>query len=110
MRRSASGRRSVVRKSVICLAAVAAAPTFLPSSVTRGANLTWDSNGNVDSAPVDGAGAWDITTQNWWNGSADVSWDNAPFNTAVFGAGGTGGAVTVNAAVSVNGITLAAPG
>lgn len=53
-----------------------------------------------------GAGAWDTTTANWWNGTSNVPWNGG---TAVFG--GTGGVVTsFNFGPSATGLTFDSPG
>jgi fibronectin-binding autotransporter adhesin len=57
------------------------------------ANLTWDSNTGTTGAQ-DGAGAWNTTNTNWWNGSTNVSFvagDNVTFGAA----SGAAGTVTV---------------
>src|SRR5258707_5879630 len=66
----------------------------------RGAGfLYWDGDSNPanDSylgTGLGGLGQWNTSTQNWWNGSADVAWSNtAPLSTAVFT--GTPGVVTL---------------
>src|SRR5688572_28676824 len=56
------------------------------------AQLTWDPNGNVDSAASDGAGTW-LNPGFWWDGAANVDWSNTTnANTiAIFGTGTTTG-------------------
>jgi hypothetical protein len=60
--------------------------------------LTWDSNGATANR-TDGAGVW-LTANQWWDGTANQSW--TPGSSATFGNGGTGGAVTLASATSVN--------
>lgn len=67
--------------------------------------LFWDPDANATGnnastqANLGGAGTWNTTTSNWWDGSAsDTTWNNANSDTAVFG-GSTGGTVTVGAPV-----------
>ena len=67
------------------------------------ATFTWDNNGATAPNPQDGAGTWDTTLQNFFNGS-NSAWINANNDTAVFGASTTGGVVTVNAPLTVGGI------
>jgi fibronectin-binding autotransporter adhesin len=66
------------------------------------AQLTWDPA--LDGGITGGAGPWDNTTANWWDGANDVSWVNS--SDAVFG--GTGGLVTIGsgASLTVNDLTL----
>ena len=93
--------------------AMALAAVLLTSGLAPAATLTWDPA--MDGSGSGGTGNWDVTTPayNWvdltvvpWVG--DVNWTSG--NNAVFG--GTGGAVTVDAAgVSVGGdITFDAAG
>ena len=53
-----------------------------------------------------GAGTWDTVTQQWWDGTIDNIWNNANNDTAVFGAGATGGQITIATNVTVGGITV----
>lgn len=56
--------------------------------------LTWDANtGSGGTHPLDGTGYWDFGS--WWTGSADVSWSDATPYSAIIGAGGTAGKVTL---------------
>lgn len=57
-------------------------------SRSNAAALTWDAN-TATAGAQDGAGTWNATNANWYNGTADVVWPNAT-DTAVFGAGTTG--------------------
>lgn len=65
---------------------------------SRADTLTFD----ADTTPpaTDGAGTWDTTMPNWYNGVADIAWPNTS-DTAAFGAGVAGtyaiGVGTVNA-------------
>jgi autotransporter-associated beta strand protein len=64
------------------------------------ANLTWDAN-TGSSGAQDGAGTW--IGNNWWNGSANVSWlDN---HDARIGSGGTGGGINLGT-VMVNNLVF----
>ena len=46
------------------------------------------------------------TSTNWWNGSAGTAWSNAAGSTAVFGAGGTAGTVTLGTGITAGGLTF----
>ncbi len=77
--------------------------------LTPAATLTYDANTGTTGAQ-DGAGAWNTTASNMWNGSADVAWPNTNADEVIFGAGsGAAGAVTVTA-VTTNKITFNAAG
>ena len=70
--------------------------------------LLWDAETGPDGAQ-DGGGTWIAGGNNWWDGEANVEWDNEAGTIATFGAaGGTGTAtVTVDATgVTAGGITF----
>lgn len=69
-------------------------------------SLSWDGADTSTTGAQGGAGTWDTTTANWWNGSTNVLWPTAGTNNdAVFG--GTAGAVTVAAGgVTANDLTF----
>jgi fibronectin-binding autotransporter adhesin len=72
----------------------------------RAATLTWDTNDSATStAAKDGAGTWNTTTTEFFNGSGDLAWVNANNDTAQFGAGGAGALVTLTA-VTAGGVSL----
>ena len=80
---------------------------FHPAS--QAANLTWDANGPTADV-TNGAGNWDTSSVNWWDGSTNVTWTDG--NTAVIGANPVSGAGgTINFAegvdISVLGLTVA---
>lgn len=52
----------------------------------------------------DGSGTWDLSTQNWWNGSTVTSWING--SSATFGNSGAAGTVSLGAAITVSNITF----
>ena len=79
-------------------------PGFLCDSVI------WDSSGSSPASPVDGGGTWDTSTSLWSFGGSDNPWNNANDDTAVFGNGGTGGAVSLATGITVGGLTFNAPG
>jgi autotransporter-associated beta strand protein len=71
-------------------------------SQSYAATLTWDANG-ATALQSDGAGVW-LTANQWWDGSANVTWTSA--DDAVFGNGGAGGAVTLASGTTVNSLTF----
>jgi autotransporter-associated beta strand protein len=74
--------------SGMSLAAAISPPiTFMPP------DLTWDANG-AGAGVRDGGGAWINSTNTWWNGTTNVNW--ADYYNARFGAGGTGGTITMD--------------
>ncbi|MFO1487835.1 MAG: hypothetical protein U1F65_05095 [Verrucomicrobiota bacterium] len=63
--------------------------------LARAANLTWDATPSVTGAQ-DGSGIWDTNTATWWNGSADVLFNNVTPDVPTFGsANGVAGTVTL---------------
>ena len=95
--------------------------SFLTALATIGAafglhatNLTWDATTGTTGAQ-DGAGTWTnaVPNINWWDGAANVTWNNATPDNAIFGAGsGAAGTVTVQTLTTntVGNITFNAPG
>ena len=64
--------------------------------------LTWDADPTTVSLQ-DGTNVWDTTTNTWWDGAANVAWNNATPDSATFGTtSGTAGAVTVAAGLTIN--------
>ena len=85
------------------------AAMFVTASL-HGTQLTWDADPTTAS-PQDGAGVWDTTTNTWWDGAANVVWNNATPDSAVFGAGsGPAGVVSNSLPVTVGNITFNATG
>jgi autotransporter-associated beta strand protein len=72
------------------------------TTLTLIASLTWDANTSTGGLQ-DGGGAW-LTANQWWTGSAYATWSSSA--NAIFGNGGTGGAVTVASPTTVNNITF----
>ncbi len=66
--------------------------------------LTWDAN-TATAGAQDGAGTWNTTGANWYNGSADVTWPNDT-STALFGAGTAGTYAITVGTVNAGGITF----
>ena len=79
------------------------------------ANLTWDADAITVPGAQDGAGNWTslAVNTNWWDGAANVTWNNATPDNATFGAtSGTNFTVTVssNTTNTVGNITFNANG
>ena len=77
---------------------------FASALMAVASNLTWDANG-VAPTVTNGAGVWDTSSLQWWNGADTVAWTNG--NTAIIGTNpvaGAGGSISlvdqVNIAVS----------
>ena len=66
----------------------------------KAATLTWDPTGGGAS---DGAGAW-LTAGDWWDGVSNVNWTSG--DNAIFGNGGTGGAVGLASPTTIGSITF----
>ncbi|MEY3896287.1 MAG: hypothetical protein RLZZ214_1807, partial [Verrucomicrobiota bacterium] len=81
---------------------VAVAAAFAFGSFAQATTLTWDANG-ATAAQTDGAGAWKNANP-WWDGAANVTWTSG--DDAIFGNGGTGGAVTLASATAAQSITV----
>jgi len=77
-------------------AAISPPITFMPP------DLTWDANG-TGTGVRDGGGVWLNSTNTWWNGTTNVNW--ADYYNAWFGAGGTGGTITLDP-VTANRVTF----
>jgi autotransporter-associated beta strand protein len=68
------------------------------------ADLTWDADPTTGGIQ-DGANAWNLTTNTWWDGANNVLWDNSTPANAIFGGSavsGTAGPVTVGAGLTIN--------
>ena len=85
-------------KNISICFALAAGLAVLSASAFA-ANLTFDANTST-AGVQDGSGTWDLTTADWYNGTADIVWPNAT-DTAVFGAG-TAGTYTITLSNTVN--------
>lgn len=76
----------------------------------QGATFVWDVTTGTNGAQ-DGGGTWVDAGGNWLdetNSLQNQPWANAAGNTAVFGAGGTGGTVNVSGTVNTNGLIFRA--
>ena len=81
------------------------------------ADLTWDADTTTTGAQ-DGTNTWNNSTSTtptntWWNGAANVTWNNANADNAIFGSGSGAAAgvlVPSNTTNTVGNITFNAPG
>ena len=74
-----------------------ATSTSVNLTVVPSVNLTWDANG-TGVGVTDGGGQW--ASNNWWNGTTNVSWgDN---NDVKIGSGGAGGVISLDAVLVKN--------
>ena len=98
MKISRSGNRVAPR-------VVAAAISVLLAGSLKADTYTWSAN--TTGAAQDGTGTWNTSAANWV-GAGDVHtvWNSANGDTAVIGAGGTGGIVTASANITVGGLTF----
>jgi autotransporter-associated beta strand protein len=73
--------------------------------------VTYDADPGTAGAQ-DGAGAWDSTTANWWDGvSSDVVWPDGTAEEAIIGAGtGAAGIIAVTDTRTLNKLTFNPPG
>lgn len=62
------------------------------TGTVQAANLTWDADTGTSGAQ-DGTGNW--VGNNWWNGSANATWNNSTPDNATIGNGGNGGTITL---------------
>ena len=75
------------------------------SSDATNPNPTWDANPGANGAQ-DGSGSWNGVALNWWNNVTNVVWNDAASPIATFGAGGTGGTVTLPGARSAGALVF----
>ncbi len=83
---------------LLCLASLAAA-----------APLTWDADPATAEAQG-GGGAWNTSSNNWWDGTANTTWNSATPDAATFGGTGAAGVVTVGENVTADSLTFANAG
>jgi fibronectin-binding autotransporter adhesin len=91
--------KSLNFKAIHALTVGAILSIFSPASA---ATVTWDANA-ATASQTDGAGAW-LTANQWWNGTSNVTWTSG--DDAVFGNGGTGGAVTLASGTTIGSLTF----
>jgi autotransporter-associated beta strand protein len=87
---------------IIAISALTVSALLSILSQSYAATLTWDANG-ATALQSDGAGVW-LTANQWWDGSANVTWTSG--DDAIFGNGGAGGAVTLDSGTTVNSLTF----
>ncbi len=85
--------------TLLTLVAVAA---LMASPNARAADRFWDANGST-AGQTDGGGAW-LGANQWWTGSANANWTSG--DSATFGVGGAGGAVTLASPTTVDSLTF----
>ncbi|MCU0749549.1 MAG: autotransporter-associated beta strand repeat-containing protein, partial [Akkermansiaceae bacterium] len=71
------------------------------TSFLNAADLVWDANG-ATATITNGAGTWDKTATNWWDGATNVAWTDG--NTAVIGSStvaGAGGVINFTDTVDI---------
>ncbi|BCX47729.1 hypothetical protein HAHE_16370 [Haloferula helveola] len=68
------------------------------------AQLTWDPD--LAGSPFGGAGVWDTTTANWWDGGANAVWDNSGATEGVFADAGGEVTLATGAGITVGDLTL----
>lgn len=94
-------------KSGLKLAVLAA--IVAPALVARATTLGWDAD-PVTSGAQHGSGTWSATANNWWDGAANVLWNDAMPDVAIFGTNNlAAGAVTVSGIVTNGGMTFNSP-
>ncbi|PHX58853.1 MAG: hypothetical protein CK522_01995, partial [Opitutia bacterium] len=110
--------RSLSRASLMVAAALlGVAVSTAPQA--KAANVYWDSdastagNSTTLGTNLGGSGTWDTSTANWYNGSAELAWNNANLDTAVlWGAGDyfpsspSLTTVSLGAGITVGGLTF----
>ncbi len=86
-------------------AALAASIVLCLGQAASAGILTWDGSDTLTSGAQGGAGTWDASLLNWWNGSADVVWPGSGTdNDALFA--NTAGTVTLGSAITANDLTF----
>src|SRR5215813_7422571 len=104
------------KKLTYLTAAVAAVIGFGSTShnnVAQARDLIWDADADASNGATDGAGSWNTSTSNWFDGVNAVNWSNSPADNATFGTTTTAlvNAVGINIDFSepltVNNLTLA---
>ncbi|HBO44290.1 MAG TPA: hypothetical protein DD670_10235 [Planctomycetaceae bacterium] len=91
-------------RQLIMTLAIAAALAVMPPGTSLA--LIWDSD-TATTGVQNGAGTWANGGTNWWDGSANVAWDNTTPTVAQFGSavGTTAPTITVDETVKSTGVT-----
>jgi hypothetical protein len=98
-------RKTLPLAAAATLAAAAALPTRPARAATT---LTWDADPAQPGAQG-GAGTWANNAGGWHNGTANVNWNNANLDSAVF-AGPSAGLVTLSGTATAKYLTFDVPG
>ena len=83
-------RGNISWQAVLVFSMAVATMVALPAGA---ASLTWDANG-TDPNVGDGAGTW-LDADQWWDGGANVTWNNSAPDNAIIGSGGAGGNISL---------------
>jgi autotransporter-associated beta strand protein len=98
------------RLKILCLSLSALLFGVMMPHRAQGATFVWDVTTGTTGAQ-DGTGTWTDGGGNWFdetNSLQNQVWSNPAGNTAAFGAGGSGGTVTVSGTVNTNGLIFRA--
>src|SRR2546430_1082146 len=90
--------------SFLPIASLSTGLLLLAPATSHAQQLLWDGGGATVNGPgLDGPGTWDYTTANWYQYSPTLhTWTSN--TTAVIGAGGAAGTITVGAPIALGGI------
>jgi autotransporter-associated beta strand protein len=97
---------SVVGTAYLATFSLDAGNKYIDVTLSAVPARTWDANTSLSGAQ-DGEGNWDTTTNTWWTGTGNTAWSNATPDTAVIGAGGTAGTITLTTPITSRAITFA---
>lgn len=81
--------RGIIITDILCAMAMSVA------HLAQATPLIWDAN-NTGVGQTDGTGTW-LGANQWWDGSANATWNNGTPDDAVIGNGTAGGTITVGA-------------
>ena len=98
------------RLKILCLSLSVLLFGVMVPHRAQGATFVWDVTTGTNGAQ-DGTGTWVNAGGNWFdetNTLQNQTWSNSAGNTAAFGAGGSGGTVTVSGTVNTNGLIFRA--
>lgn len=103
--------RTMKKRGLLGLPCLTAVLTVI-ASAAQAASITFDAVIGTDGAQ-DGSGVWtaNAADTNWWDGAANVAWNGAAPDSAVFGAGsGAAGTVTLGESLTVGNLRFDVPG
>src|SRR5689334_6390828 len=95
-------------RKTLALATAALTATLLPTRARAATTLTWDAN-LAQSGAQGGPGTWADAAGGWFNGSTNVTWNNANADSALF-TGTAAGTVTISGTASARYLTFDTPG